>query len=42
MEQPARDEIARLRALWAQQEEDQKARRDAAQREKLEQRRESI
>ena len=36
------DEIARLRALWAEQDMEAKVRRDAAQREKLEKRRESL
>ena len=35
-------EIARLRALWAEEEADAKARRDAVQREKLKMRRERL
>jgi hypothetical protein len=42
MEGPINDEIAALRALWAEEESDAKARRDAAQREKLEKRRELL
>ena len=42
MQNPIDDEIVRLRALWAEEAADAKARRDAAQREKLEKRRDLL